>query len=465
MSLLRRSLPVVAALVAALTLPDVEPGLNVVLSSGLLGIAVVAFTGHSLKPWNAAMVAASGALIAMFMFRAAAWVLAVDFLAAAALGCVVLGDTSTWRGLAGSFVRPFGFLRGAREVLVAPFTGAPRPTRSALGPAARATVLTIALLFVFGTLFASADAAFAQLTEDLVPEWEVGLFPARIVMFLMVVAVAGGYVALSKQGAVHLPSPWKMERRPVQRTEWAVPLVALDLLFVLFVVVQLSVLFGGRTYVLETAGVSYAEYARQGFFQLIAAGGLTLGVAAAAVAWARPEGKNRELMKILLGILCACALIILWSALKRLGLYEDAYGLTRLRFTAHALIFWMGAVFVAVAAAGVKWNSSWLPRAVITISVVGLLAFNLVDPDARIARSNLVLAERTGKLDVSYLANLSEDAVPVFGDLPARERDCILTGFLDRFSEERSLLSFNLSIERARDVVEAASPSALGCRP
>jgi len=461
MSLARRSLPVLAALVAAVTLPDVPPGLNVVLSAGLLGIGVLAFTRHPLRGWNAAMAVASGALIVMFVLRAAEWVLAVDFLAASALGCLVVGDTSTWRATAGSFVRALGFLPGARDVLRAPFDGTQKPSRSSLGPAARATGLTVCLLFVFGALFASADVAFAQLTSDLlVPDWELGLLPARVVMFLMVVAVAGGYVAVSRKGAAVLTSPWRLERRAVQRTEWAVPLAALDVLFVAFVVVQISVLFGGRTYVLETAGVSYAEYARQGFFQLIAAGGLTLAVTAAAVAWARPEGKDRKLIQILLGILCGCALIILWSALKRLGLYEDAYGLTRLRITAHATILWMGAAFVAVGVAGVIWKASWLPRVVVTVSVVALLVFNLADPDARIARSNLALAERTGKLDVSYLSGLSADAVPVLV-----ARGCILEDLRRELSEERSLLSFNLSVERARHALNAASTSPLGCVP
>jgi hypothetical protein len=461
MSILRRLLPVLAALVAALILPDVPPGLNVVLSAGLLGIGVLIFTGHRLRGWNAAMAVASGALISMFALRAAEWVLAVDFLAASALGCLVVGDASTWRGIAGSFVRALGFLPGTRDVLMSPFQGTPRPTRSSLGPAARATGLTLGLLVVFGTLFASADAAFAQLTSDLlVPDWDLGLLPVRVVTFLLVAAVAGGYVTVSRKGAVVLTSPWRREKRAVQRAEWAAPLVALDLLFVAFVVIQLSVLFGGRTYVLETAGVSYAEYARQGFFQLIAAGALTLAVTAGAVAWARPEGNDRRLIKVLLGILCGCALIVLWSASKRLGLYEDAYGLTRLRITAHATILWMGAVFAAVALAGATWRASWLPRVVVTVSVVALLAFNLSDPDARIARSNLALSDRTGKLDVSYLSGLSADAVPVLAG-----RGCILGDPSRELSEERSWLSFNLSVERARDALSTASPVPSGCGP
>ncbi len=68
-------------------------------------------------------------------------------------------------------------------------------------------------------------------------------------------------------------SPW----------EWALPLVLLDALFLAFVAVQIFVLFGGHDHVLRTAGLTYAEYAHQGFWQLVAVAVLTLAVVMTAV--------------------------------------------------------------------------------------------------------------------------------------------------------------------------------------
>ena len=54
-------------------------------------------------------------------------------------------------------------------------------------------------------------------------------------------------------------------RRSLTPWEWALPLALLAGLFAVFVAVQIAVLFGGHEHVLRTAGLTYAEYARQGF--------------------------------------------------------------------------------------------------------------------------------------------------------------------------------------------------------
>ena len=51
--------------------------------------------------------------------------------------------------------------------------------------------------------------------------------------------------------------------------ETSVVLGLLDALFLAFVAVQVCYLFGGAERVVETAGLTYAEYARRGFFDLV----------------------------------------------------------------------------------------------------------------------------------------------------------------------------------------------------
>ena len=81
------------------------------------------------------------------------------------------------------------------------------------------------------------------------------------------------------------------------------PLLVLDALFLAFVAVQVTVLFGGNDYVLRTAGLTYAEYAREGFWQLIAAGTLTLGVVKGATLVAQPRtSRERRALQVLLGV-------------------------------------------------------------------------------------------------------------------------------------------------------------------
>jgi hypothetical protein len=151
--------------------------------------------------------------------------------------------------------------------------------------------------------------------------------------------------------------------------------------------------------VLDTAGLTYAEYARSGFAQLLAVAALTLAVVAAARRWARD---GRTLLRVLLAALCLLTLVVLASALKRLGLYEQEFGFTRLRFAAHAILLWLGALFVLVLVA----RAAVIPRAAVAITAAAILLFALADPDRRIVQHNVDRSQRTGKLDRHYLERL-----------------------------------------------------------
>ena len=71
--------------------------------------------------------------------------------------------------------------------------------------------------------------------------------------------------------------------------------------------------------------------------------------------------RRRQLLRVLLAALCLLTLVVLASALKRLGLYEETYGFTRLRFAAHAALLYLGALFVP--RPGHPLAATWLPRA------------------------------------------------------------------------------------------------------
>jgi len=180
--------------------------------------------------------------------------------------------------------------------------------------------------------------------------------------------------------------------------EARIALGALVALFAVFIAVQASTLFGGQRHVLDTAGLTYAEYARSGFAQLLAVAALTFAVLGAARRWAPGE-------RLLPAALCVLTLIVCVSALRRLGLYEESYGFTRLRFAAHAALLYFAALFALVLV-------TRSPRAVVALTATTVLAFALADPERRIATHNLERYERTGKIDRGYLMTLGADATP-----------------------------------------------------
>ncbi len=450
------------ALFAAATLPGTPAGLGLSLvGAGVAGAVLLARPIH-LEPAAMILGGLGLVLVAMPTIRAATWVVGLDLLAAAGLATVVATGAVRWREVFAAPLPVLSAVGGAIGFILGPLRGRLRPRRAA--PAARGAAIALAMVAVFGTLFATADRAFAQLAQDLlVPDWDLSLLPARIVVFAVVLLGTAALARTAARPIAPVDSGATQEvPHGLARTEWTIALTVLDLLFAAFVAVQVAVLFGGRDHVLSTSGLTYAEYARQGFFQLLAVGALTLGVVAGAVRWARRSASSDERrLQLLLGALCLLTLVVLASAFRRLSLYESVFGYTRLRISVHGTIIWMAALFVLVMVAGVRMRAPWLPRAALTLTAVSLVVFTLLNPDGRIAERNVERYESVGTIDLSYVAGLSADAAPALADLPPRLRACALAGMEADLREPDPFLGWNAGRVQAR----AALPALADCSP
>ena len=318
----------------------------------------------------------------------------------------------------------------------------------------RALAIGAVLLLLFGALFASADAAFRDLADGVLPDVSLADIPQRVVLFGLTagLVMAAAYVALSAPRWDDLSVG---RARPLRRFEWAFPIALLDALFAAFVVVQITVLFGGHDRILRGTGLTYAEYAREGFAQLVVATALTLGVVAVAARCApRADESDRMLVRVLLGVLCALTLVIVASALRRLALYEDAYGLTVARLFAALMELWLAALIGMVMAAGVRLRGGWLPRAVVVSGAAALLGFMAINPEGVVADRNVDRFERTGKIDTYYLSSLSPDAAPALDRLPEPQRSCALQHVAVTVREDVPWYTENFGLVRARRLLE-----------
>ncbi len=411
-----------AGALAAVALPGNRLGVGMVLVAWL-AIAAVALSGALPRSRHAALaLALAAALAAMAALRDASWLLWSDLVAATVVVVAAAVDARTWPALMRA---PVTWLRKLVPALPAVlwFSGVrPRAeTRRRAAPVLRGLALGWVLVVVFGALFASADEAFARLSDGvLTPAVELGLIPARAGAGIATVAVCGAVLlaALAPVGA-------RTTRRAEGRwsAEWLVALGLLNALFATFLAVQVRVLFGGAGYVQDTAGVTYAQYAREGFYQLLVVAFLVLAVVAVAGRHrGERSGQRPTPVELLLGVLCALTLVVLSSALRRLGLLEDTYGFTLTRLFGHAGTLWVGAVLLGVMVAGAARRTDLLPRAIVTATAAGLLAFSVADPERLVASENVTRFERTGKIDARYLRTLGADATPALERLPREQR-------------------------------------------
>jgi hypothetical protein len=441
----------IAGLSGAIALPGKASGLGYLVVA-LVCAACTWFVMGRVKALSAAWGALSLALVAVTVIRDAYWLYVLCILAACVAGSLAVAGGKSVGGL----------LLGASAVTLGAVVAIPWVARGLLalrrkatrqsGRVTRSVLVSLGLLAVFVPLLAGADAAFANILSFAMPTVNSSWAAQRILLFLLVgLGLAGAALAVTAPP----PQPEPVaRRRSLSIVEWAMPVGILVLLFTVFGLVQLTTLFGGSRYVLDTSGMTYAVYARSGFWQLLVVTILTLGVVAAAARWAsRETAKDRLWLRGLLGALSVLMLVVVASALTRMWTYQQAYGFTVQRVLVEACELWLGVVYLLVIGAGVRLGAGWLPRAIVGSGLAGLLVFAWLDPERVIAAHNVTRWQQTQEIDTEYLSRLSADAAPELSRLPENLRPC-----LER-DDDHDWRDWNLS--RARLGQEAAQQ---GCR-
>ncbi|GAB0107670.1 DUF4173 domain-containing protein [Nocardia sp. JMUB6875] len=339
------------------------------------------------------------------------------------------------------------------DVAAVPFAGMtslPWLFRAAREPRGRARVgsqrvwwsvaVAAALLVVVVPLLAGADAVFAGIVNGLVPSIDVpavvrwgfvfvvvGLGTAGMLYLLAAPPPAAGQdrsAGGSGAEAADAVGWWGIRRfSPV---EGGIPVGALTIVFAAFVGTQVAVLFGGDGYVQRTAGLTYAEYARSGFWQLSIVSMLTLAVIAGVLRCARQESAGeRRWLRGAIAVVCGLTLLIVASALHRMWTYQEAYGFTVLRLLVEVFEGWIALVYLLVLVSLISLRRGWVPRAAIGAAAVTLLGLAVLDPERLIAERNIDRWQAGKNLDTSYLSTLSADALPAADRLPDPQRAAI----------------------------------------
>jgi two-component system, OmpR family, sensor histidine kinase BaeS len=436
-------------LLAAVVLPFRDFGLGTFVVLLAAGAVVLGFSVHRRSPFTLVCAGLCVLLAATVVVRDARWIVVLCLLAGGVVCVAALVNGRTLRAMVlAALAWPLAGLRGL------PWLG--RSARALTGRGDWAAVRTVAwsllVVVVFGLLFASADAVFAEWAGAVVPDLQLDSFVLRV----FVTVGVGGAVLAATYLALNPPTvePEAGPTRPVaHRYEWLAPVLLVDGVFLVFLGAQATVFFGGHDYLQRTTGLTYAEYVHQGFGQLTVATALTLLVVwAAARKAARTTAADLAWLRGSLGLLCVLTLVVVASALYRMHLYQEAYGFTRLRLLVDVFEGWLGLLVLGVMAAGITLRAAWLPRAALLSGAGLLLLLAAVNPDAWIAQRNLDRYDETGRVDWHYLQRLSADAVPVLATLPDQVVECALTGHRPHNDD---WLEWNLGRQRAEPLLRS----------
>lgn len=287
-------------------------------------------------------------------------------------------------------------------------------------PILRGILIAIPVLAIFTALFASADPVFNEGVKQLInferlPEYTLRLILILISAFLLV----GIFLhAIHPVQPAQRPDPSAAWMKPfLGNTESSILMGAVDILFLIFVIVQIRYLFGGQTNINET-GFTYAEYARRGFGELVAVAVISLALYLGMSTISKIETRaQRTLFSVRAILLMALVLVILASSLQRLMLYENAYGFSELRTITHVFIFWLAGLFLVTAVLEALHQRGRFALALLIATVGFSMTLAVMNIDGFVVRQNVQRAIAGEDLDLDYLSVLSADAVPSLVEL------------------------------------------------
>ncbi len=398
------------------------------------------------------------------------------------LSVLCMGALAVWRGSGRTLARlevldapraavlaVLTTLGGAPEVLRAgghgePDTGARAARTRAL---AIGVVLALPPLLLVMVLLGSADYVFGGFLSAA-GEF-LALDGVRHVVVIVVLAwLAMGWLLGTIAGAsvVKLPD---IRSPGLPFASASVGLYGLVLLLTLFLGTQVRVLFGGVEYLNTTAGLTVAQYAREGFFQLVVVAGIVLATLVAAD-WLVARGDDarrryRAVGTVLVGLVAA----LLVSAVARMWLYVTHFGLTIDRVLATAILLWVIAAIVTFAATMLRGRGERFAPVMLIATIVWVASLNAVNPEAIVVRANLARAAAGEAFDAPYHARLSADALPALlaaaPMLPAAQCAALSDSLATVWKTRRAARSDwrTLSLPFARAIAAGAGDASTPC--
>jgi hypothetical protein len=417
---------------------DKKPGVNfAVFATASLVVAFYLLLSNGLRPNRLSLV-----LLPLFVFFAAVTFIRAEpmttflaytftLLVMALLAVTYLGGRWMQYTLAdylgkslqlfGSMItRPITFMTEVRkEQLEAGI----QPSKTNIWPVVRGIMIALPVVTIFASLLSSADVVFGQRLEDLINWFRLDNLPELIFRFVYIVVI--GYALAGV--VLHSATQSKDEKltnedKPLippflGYMEAAIVLGSVVALFAVFVVIQFQYFFGG-TINIHVDGYTYAEYARRGFGELVTVAFFALLMLLTLSGITKRETETQRHIFSGLGVmLVALLLVMLFSAFKRLGLYETVYGFSRLRTYTHIFLIWIGLLLIVTIAFEILRKERLFTFAMLIASLGFAISLPILNVDAFIVEQNIqreIKAQTNDNtdLDAQYFLDLSDDAVP-----------------------------------------------------
>ncbi len=347
-----------------------------------------------------------------------------------------------------------GFFRLGLNALFKPFAYASETRRERVArddvprrspwPIVRGILIALPIVAIFASLLSSADAVFDQRLTDFIEKFNLQDLPEYIwrlfyILFGASILVGVFLHAGTQSSDESIKSDKHLIPAFLGPIESSIVLGSVAALFASFVVIQFQYFFGGQANI-HIDGYTFSEYARRGFGELVAVAFFSLLLIFGLGAISQRETETQR--KIFSGLsisIVALVLVMLVSAYERLGLYEAAYGFSRLRTYTHVFMIWLALLLVVTVVLEITRRENRFAFAALIVAIGFAASLPLLNVDAWIVRQNIQREIEGGaktepdlgraSLDSSYFLQLSDDAIPPIANsfqnpkLPANLRE------------------------------------------
>lgn len=284
--------------------------------------------------------------------------------------------------------------------------------------------IALPVMLVLIILLSVADPAFGDvigkifdfINFNIINEIGVVILavPMTLLLFPYIMTLRSGYAPERSKGEL---------KRWCDPTVAAIVSFAASLVYILFIIVEIKYLFVGN--VLPEGFASFAEYARQGVFELCFATVLTFAAVIFFTVFAKKDenGKTSLLLRVALSLVTVCSMVVVISAFYRLCCDVYYFGLTVNRI--FAFVF---TAFLAVSLL-ILLCKQWVEKLPVASSVVAvgiclLTVFSCCGADRICAEYNVDRYLRDGtKIDMNYIAELDYSAAPAVEKLYNNAKD------------------------------------------
>lgn len=269
-------------------------------------------------------------------------------------------------------------------------------------------MISIPLLIILTILLSSADEIFARIFGNIIenmistifvlsPKGLIAKLVTFIIVFIYIYYLFSSFKFIVK--TTYMKNIKKLDKNMINTI-----LVVINILYLIFTYIQIKYLYiKFNNYNLTPE--EYSNYARSGFFQLIAVVILNIII----IIYFKNKIDNSKLTCALNSLMTMISINMGLSSLYKMSLYIKEFGMTQLRFmTSIFMVFIL--IMLGIIAISLWKNINLLKSCIILGSII-YLGINFCNMDKIIAQYNL---EAKGKgVDIQYLSTLSLDSYEV----------------------------------------------------